>query len=101
MLGRVLNTTLVITNKNSYHFQVSQVIFDAKELKLFQMRWVFIERSFFFKKKSITNRPETNAMQILFLYDTRMVSSESFDFKNFWKNLVRFLLNPQQIVEKW
>ena len=40
-------------------------------------------------------------MQILFLYDTRMVSSESFDIKNFWKNLVRFLLNPQQIVEKW
>ena len=53
------------------------------------------------KKKSITNRAETNAMQILFLYDTRMVSSESFDIKNFWKNLVRFLLNPQQIVEKW
>ena len=63
---------------------------------------IFIERNLKKKKKkSITNRAETNAMQILFLYDTRMVSSESFDIKNFWKNLVRFLLNPQQIVEKW
>ena len=60
MFGMVLNTTLVITNKNSYHFQVSQVIFDAKELKLFQMRRVFIERSFFFLKKKINNKPSRN-----------------------------------------
>ena len=29
MFDRVLNSTLVITNKNPYHFQVSQVIFDV------------------------------------------------------------------------
>ena len=58
MFGRVLNTPLVIPNKNSYHFQVIQVIFDAKQLKLIQMRWVFTvtEEVFFLKK----NQQQTN-----------------------------------------
>ena len=47
--------------------------------------FLLLLKKFFLKKKSTTNQLETIAMQILFLYDTRMVSSEFSRYRIFEK----------------